>query len=181
MFKVFASVPPPGTITGVVYNPDGITPEPGVEVTTYDITEAVVGIDTSGIAGDYFLSLLAGTYHELYHKTGFRDTTVQNIVAVPGENTNITVVLSNRPACEYVWGDINNSHNLNGLDVTYGVSYFKGGPPPGYSCDCPPHGVFYAAGDVNGSCSFNGLDITYLVAYFKGGPPPHPCVDCPGQ
>ncbi len=81
--------------------------------------------------------------------------------------------------CEYVVGDANNSHNLNGLDVTYGVSYFKGGPPPPFTCDCPPHGTWYVAGDVNGSCTYNGLDITYAVSYFKGGPLPQPCPDCP--
>jgi hypothetical protein len=32
--------------------------------------------------------------------------------------------------CDYAVGDANNSSSLNGLDVTYGVAYFKGGPPP---------------------------------------------------
>ncbi len=81
--------------------------------------------------------------------------------------------------CEYVVGDANGNDSFNGLDVTYSVAYFKGGPPPPYSCDCPPHGTWFVAGDVNGSCSFNGLDVTYMVAYFKGGPLPHPCPDCP--
>jgi hypothetical protein len=83
------------------------------------------------------------------------------------------------PSCIYVLGDANGSGNFNGLDVTYGVAYFKGGPPPPYSCDCPPHNTWFVAGDVNGSCSFNGLDVTYMVAYLKGGPPPQPCGDCP--
>ena len=30
----------------------------------------------------------------------------------------------------FIAGDANNSGNVNGLDVTYAVSYFKGGPPP---------------------------------------------------
>jgi CubicO group peptidase (beta-lactamase class C family) len=82
----------------------------------------------------------------------------------------------------YVVGDANGDTNFTGLDVTYSVRYFKGGPPPPYSCDCPPHGVWYVAGDVNGSCSFTGLDITYMVRYFKSGPPPIPCPDClPGR
>ncbi len=81
--------------------------------------------------------------------------------------------------CDYVVGDANGNGTFNGLDVTYSVSYFKGGPPPPYECDCPPHGTWYVAGDVNQSCSFNGLDVTYMVAYLKGGPPPHPCPDCP--
>ncbi|UCC79311.1 MAG: right-handed parallel beta-helix repeat-containing protein [Candidatus Zixiibacteriota bacterium] len=81
--------------------------------------------------------------------------------------------------CEYVIGDVNGSDNYNGLDITYGVAYLKGGSPPLYECNCPPYGVWFVSGDVNGSCSLNGLDITYGVAYFKGGPDPIPCPDCP--
>jgi hypothetical protein len=82
-------------------------------------------------------------------------------------------------ACDYVVGDINDSGGLNGLDVTYGVAYFKGGPPPPYQCECTPGNTWYVSGDANASCSFNGLDITYLVSYFKGGATPIPCGDCP--
>jgi hypothetical protein len=81
--------------------------------------------------------------------------------------------------CDYTLADINSSGWLNGIDVTYGVAYFKGGPPPPYSCECTPDSTWYVAGDANGSCSFNGLDINYLVSYFKGGPLPLPCPDCP--
>ncbi len=81
--------------------------------------------------------------------------------------------------CEYVVGDINNSGTTNGLDVTYGVNFFKGGAVPPYSCQCAEHGEFYVAGDVNASCSFNGIDITYLVNYFKGGAALIACPDCP--
>jgi hypothetical protein len=80
--------------------------------------------------------------------------------------------------CEYVIGDANNSGGFNGLDVTYGVAYFKGGPVPPYECECTPGHTWYVAGDVNGSCSYNGLDITYAVAFFKGGPDPISCPDC---
>jgi hypothetical protein len=83
------------------------------------------------------------------------------------------------PACHYIPGDVNNSGVFNGIDVTYAVGYFKGGPVPPYSCPCPPPNVWYVAGDVNGSCVFNGIDVTYMVAYFKGGPAPIPCPDCP--
>ena len=81
--------------------------------------------------------------------------------------------------CTYVVGDANASNTFNGLDVTYSVGYFKGGPPPPYSCACGTHGTWFVAGDVNASCSFNGLDVTYMVSYFKGGPTCHPCADCP--
>jgi hypothetical protein len=83
------------------------------------------------------------------------------------------------PGCVYVVGDANNSGSFNGLDVTYGVTYFKGGPPPPYICECTAGHSWFVAGDVNASCSYNGLDVTYAVTYFKGGAAPHPCADCP--
>jgi hypothetical protein len=85
------------------------------------------------------------------------------------------------PGCTYVIGDANNSHTFTGLDVTYSVRYFKGGPVPPYSCVCPLGGgiSWYVSGDVNGSCSFTGLDVTYMVRYFKGGAAPIPCHYCP--
>ncbi len=83
------------------------------------------------------------------------------------------------PVCTYVVGDANGNGTFNGLDVTYSVAYFKGGPPPPFECECTPGNTWYVAGDVNQSCSFNGLDVTYMVAYLKGGPAPRPCPSCP--
>jgi hypothetical protein len=80
--------------------------------------------------------------------------------------------------CDYIVGDVNASGSYNGLDITYGVGFFKGGSEP--MCDdCPLCPDWHYCGDVNGSCSYNGLDITYGVAYFKGGTDPVPCPDCP--
>ena len=85
--------------------------------------------------------------------------------------------------CPYVPGDINNSGIANGVDVSYGVNYFKGfGPPPPVECpDCPnPGETLYGAGDVNANCEFNGVDITYFVNYLKGiGPELGYCEFCP--
>jgi len=82
--------------------------------------------------------------------------------------------------CDYVVGDVNGSDNYNGLDVTYGVSFFKYGTPTPQCPDCPPCSGWYYCGDVNASCNYNGLDITYGVNYFKyGSPEPEPCGDCP--
>lgn len=79
----------------------------------------------------------------------------------------------------YVPGDVNYNGSFNGLDVVYGITFFKGGPEPIFSCECTPGNTWYVSGDVNASCNFNGLDVTYMVAYFKGGPDPQPCADCP--
>jgi len=84
--------------------------------------------------------------------------------------------------CDYVVGDVNGSDSYNGLDITYGVNFFKGGAVPFCpfgSCPIPPCNSFYYCGDVNASCSYNGLDVTYGVNYFKGGAGPMPCGDCP--
>jgi hypothetical protein len=79
----------------------------------------------------------------------------------------------------YTVGDVNCSGIFTGLDVTYAVRYFKGGPPPPRWTQCFPHNDFYASGDVNASCSFDGLDVSFMVRYFKGGAAPIPCPDCP--
>ncbi len=79
--------------------------------------------------------------------------------------------------CDYVVGDVNGSNTYNGLDITYGVSYFKGGNTPQCNLDCDCFANF--CGDVNGSNTYNGLDITYGVSYFKGGSAPVNPPDCP--
>jgi plastocyanin len=97
----------------------------------------------------------------------------------PTQMSGALTVRDTTSGCAYVIGDANNTGSFNGVDVVYSVSYFKGGAPPPFTCNCGIHGVLFAAGDVNASCSFNGVDVTYMVSYFKGGPPPHPCPDCP--
>jgi len=99
---------------------------------------------------------------------------------------DVLFVVGGGPGCQYIPGDINNNGDVNGVDVGYGVNYFKGfGPPPPVDCGtpvgpCPEASPFYAAGDVNANCTFNGVDITYFVNYLKGiGPPLSFCADCP--
>lgn len=94
-------------------------------------------------------------------------------------NTEDIVVESFQSDCDYVAGDVNNSGDFNGLDITYSVAYFKGGTPPPYQCECTFGNIWHVAGDANGNCDFNGLDVTYMVAYLKGGPDLLFCIDCP--
>ncbi|OGC91668.1 MAG: hypothetical protein A2W25_13295 [candidate division Zixibacteria bacterium RBG_16_53_22] len=98
----------------------------------------------------------------------------------PGNNHHSSLFFC-QPLCPYIPGDINSSGAANGIDVTYGVTYLKGGNAPPDSCDCPPMTFpFYGAMDVNGTCSTNGIDITYFVSYLKGGQPALLyCEDCP--
>ena len=95
------------------------------------------------------------------------------LIASEGSCTDFSI------SAQYIIGDVNGSGAFNGLDVTYGVSFFKGGPAPVLECECVLGNSWFVSGDVNGSCSYNGLDITYGVAYFKGGTAPEPCGDCP--
>jgi plastocyanin len=98
----------------------------------------------------------------------------------PGMAGTLTVLdTTTSNGCPYVLGDINGNGAANGIDVTYGVSYFKGGNAPPISCDCGISGILFAAGDVNGNCVFNGIDITFYVGYLKGGAPLAPCANCP--
>jgi hypothetical protein len=85
--------------------------------------------------------------------------------------------------CHYIPGDINGDGDADGIDVIYGVAFFKGGSLPPVDCAPPCMGIpdpFYAAGDVNGNCLFSGIDITYFVAYLKQLQPSlRWCEDCP--
>jgi hypothetical protein len=133
--------------------------------------------------GFYACQLPAGTYDVLFSHADYNDTTCADIVVTPGDVTVLNVQLP-LAGCEYVIGDANGSGGYNGLDITYGVNFFKYGSPepqcPYGSCPIAPCDAFFYCGDVNGSCNYNGLDITYGVNYFKfGSPGPTPCGDCP--
>jgi hypothetical protein len=80
--------------------------------------------------------------------------------------------------CSSIVGDINDDHEVNALDITAGVNYFRGGEIPTASCYCGASGDVRVSGDVNGTCIFNGIDVTYYVNYLKGGPGLRACPTC---
>jgi hypothetical protein len=169
----------PGVISGTVFGPDGSTPLEDAVVSTFDSLNALVEVDTTDSQGRYSLVLNLGIYRQSFSYPPFPDTSYGNINVIAGETTYVSMIMPPENLPQYLDGDVNGSNSFNGLDVTFSVSYFKGGPPPVYSWDCNPHGVFFVAGDVNASCNFNGLDVTYMVSYLKGGQPLRPCPDCP--
>ncbi len=171
---------PPGAMQGRVTEIDGTTPIEGVLIRALN-GAAEIRRDTTDASGNYFLPSLPVIQVNLEASKDTYNTRTQYSIQVISDDT-IAVNLNLSPEganCDYVVGDANGSNTLNGLDVTYSVSYFKGGAAPTYTCECTVGHTWYVTGDVNGSCSFNGLDVTYMVSYFKGGPLVHPCPDCP--
>lgn len=111
------------------------------------------------------------------------DTT--DYYVAPGDSADPLDVCLVQSGCNpYIVGNVNGDSAYNGLDISYGIRYFRGDTTaiPSDSCDCPPDsGYWYMVGDVNGDCSYNGLDITYGIAFFKGtNSAVYPCPDCPG-
>jgi len=146
------------------------TPWLSIDNTHLEIPAGGFGTITANMSA---VNLTAGTYNGVVNLT--TNDPDESALSVP---VVFTVTGGGGPGCHYVVGDINGNGSLNGIDVTYGVSYFKGGLLPPYSCECTPGNTWFVAGDVNGSCVFNGIDITYLVSYFKGGAAPRGCASC---
>ncbi|UCC80713.1 MAG: carboxypeptidase regulatory-like domain-containing protein [Candidatus Zixiibacteriota bacterium] len=134
--------------------------------------------DTTDLSGDYYLPWITpGIYSLEFYHPDYGSAFVNDVEVWAGDTTVVDFQLIG--GCEYLPGDANGDDNKNGVDVTYLVAYFKGGPRPPDQCDCPPHGIIYTAADADGSCATNGLDVTYMVSYFKGGPRILYCADCP--
>ena len=111
---------------------------------------------------------------------GSSDTSF-DVIAYDGQYyDSLLVHVTMLGGCRYMPGDINGNGAVNGIDVTFSVTFLKGGDEPLDQCDCPPNGMLYVAGDVNSNCAFNGIDITFLVAFLKGLQPSLGwCEDCP--
>jgi hypothetical protein len=167
-----------GVIEVIVYNSNGITPLPHVRIQTYDSLNTLIADEVSDSLGRYSLSISPGLYHEHLTKLGFAHGDINHINVADNETTNVRYNMQIRDGRNYIVGDVNSSGTRTGLDVTYAVHFFRGGPPPPYSCLCGS-GILYVSGDVNASCTFDGLDVTYMVRYFKGGSPPMFCPSCP--
>ncbi|UCC79132.1 MAG: carboxypeptidase regulatory-like domain-containing protein [Candidatus Zixiibacteriota bacterium] len=153
----------------------------------YPIEGVIVTVQSAGLSdttdsnGQYSVEHISqGIYNVSFSHPDYLPLTEGNVEVNGGQITVLDVTLYEMSSgCDYVVGDVNSSGAYDGLDITYGVNFFKGGPAPPDSCECTPGDVWYVAGDVNASCSYNGLDITYGVAYFKGGSAASPCADCP--
>jgi hypothetical protein len=179
-----AQPPPVGNISGFVMEADSVTPIAGalVQATVQDTTFTFT--DTTGADGSYFIAdLQLGLYDVEASAHYFVTQTVEGVEVFADQTTELNFYLE-RQLCPYIPGDANGNGTFNGLDLTYLVAYFKGGPPPpGPNCHpyCPNQpDPFYAAADFNGDCEVNGLDITFFMAFSKGRYPNiRYCPDCP--
>jgi hypothetical protein len=161
----------PGYLEGTVKKQDNTTVIQGAIVRAYNAGDTLKGTDTTDSAGKFLLPLSAGTFHEIFTKAGYVDSTLSGSVINWAETTHVTMLLREAPPqCAYMQGDLNSDDQRLGGDVTFGVRFFKGlGSAPPDSCYMDSTGTYlYVAGDVNGNCEFRGSDITRLVAYFKG-------------
>lgn len=166
-------------LLGIRYKTDAYIENEGIYV---DDCSPVVTFDQIEILDsaiiDTFYEVRHLTPGEYYYQVRARDAQDQ----WSGFSNREVAIVVGGPDCVYIPGDINNNGSYNGIDITYGVSYLKGGPQPPYVCDCPPHGYIFPSGDINGNCAFNGIDITYGVNYLKGmGDSPSQCPDCPSM
>jgi hypothetical protein len=162
--------------TGGGSNPLLLCPEP-----TRIASFALEIVNDSSIIGDIEECLAAGN-HSVYGGSIIDDSTDSGPYLPQEYFSSLYFVGSPTSGCAYVVGDVNGSDSYNGLDITYGVNFFKGSSDPLCplgSCPIPACEGFFYCGDVNGSCSYNGLDITYGVNYFKGGLGPVHCTYCP--
>jgi len=169
LYNVGAAVSERGAVAGIVTEPDNSTPVPGA-VLRARRNDWDVSADTSDTTGLYLIpDLPVGTCQVIASKLGYVTVIRDSIQVALNETTAVDFVLAPIGSCSYFPGDINASGLANGIDVTYGVAYLKGGNAPPDSCNCPPISFpFYAAMDVNGNCQANGIDITYFVSYLKG-------------
>jgi hypothetical protein len=139
---------------------DATDPNP-VDTLTYRLR---IGTDSLFFSAVNYNNLPVSEYTPstalLYNKQYWWRVTAQ-------DNTGLTGPISNIPSF-WTWtlGDVNHSHSMNVLDLTYMVDrLFRGGPPI----------VPLFVGDVNGDCGVNVLDLTYMIdRLFRGGPAPVP-------
>jgi hypothetical protein len=163
----------------IVYNADYMHDNLSIAIRSGGWLEAepASGIIQPGGNLDATITFDAGDLDEgLYTGTIFLDS---NDPVNPNAEIAAAFHVTTAGGCDYVVGDINNSGDFTGLDVTFSIAYFKGGTAPAYECECTPGHIWHVAGDVNASCVFNGIDVTYMVSYFKGGADVIPCPDCP--
>jgi hypothetical protein len=189
-------VPPPppiGAIAGTVK--DSLMNEPleGVFVSAHQDGTEMTWYDTTDASGEFLFPECQTQSHTVgASMLGYITQTRFNVEVFADETTyvNFSLVPEGPPHCSYIPGDINGNGTLNGIDIVYGVNYFKGGAAPPVDCNppCLTYGYppipladpFFAAGDINGNCVFNGVDLTYFVRYLKlQVPSPLYCPDCP--
>ena len=126
-----------------------------------------VRIDGSPLARDFYCASLwdgwisTGVEIADSAEVFFRYSTVKDM-AVSNWDRETFVFFNTQTG--FIPGDVNDSGNVDGLDLVFLVNYLKGGTAP------EP----LLAADVNGNCVVDFGDVVYFLDYFKGGPAPVP-------
>ena len=92
-YATWCGAPQPGSIAGAVTDPSAV-PIEGVIDSVFAVNNDLMGIDTTDNTGSYSFTLDAGTYHVKFVKDGFRDTTINDIAVLAGQQTIVNVQMS---------------------------------------------------------------------------------------
>jgi hypothetical protein len=147
-------------------------PVPDVEVTVFHSDSTLAGIDSTDVYGIYALSLSAGEYYAFFTKENYADTTISDITITPEGTTIVDLTFDFIGICEYVVGDVNGSQSMNGLDVTFGINYFKYGYPEPIGCRLAMSGM-YAAMSTDRASIMAWISLT-ILQYIRGDPRRYP-------
>ena len=116
--------PPIGAISGFVINGDSSQPLQNTVVVAFQDGNEIFR-DTSEIDGYYIMpEMQLGLYDMEASHTGFITQTEHGVEVFMDQTTSVDFELHH--TCVYVEGDANGNGMMNGIDVTYGVRYFKG-------------------------------------------------------
>ncbi len=137
-----------------VYVVDIADPANPILVTIYDTPHAAADIM---VVGDYV------------YVADYDSFIILRFVNVPCQGT-------------YIPGDCNsNGYPLQLADVTAMIGLYRGSIMPGYTCNCSPHGNFFAPqADPNGNCmAYELVDVVTEIAAYRGLGTVSGCPDCP--
>lgn len=137
-FQTWCGAPSPGTISGIVTDQNS-NPLADVIDSVFNDSNALLGVDTTDVAGAYLFTLDPGTFHIKFVKAGYRDTTIDNIIMNSGQAVTVNVQMflrtgtingvvtdqSSAPLAGVIDSVFDGSNALFGVDTTDVVGAFS--------------------------------------------------------